>query len=122
MACRVVRVPGQNTRDRGVHARGHEEGHPVLDFGGGSDADDGIADNGNREGGEHDGSAQGQAVGHEGCDDGEESGDGVGDYGPELCFVGVGGEAAFDDSGQKEAERVKTAQDAEVSGCAEPDL
>lgn len=29
----VVGVPDQHRRYRGVHARGHEEGHPILDLG-----------------------------------------------------------------------------------------
>lgn len=49
VACRVVAVPGQDTRDGGVHARRHEERHAVLHMRVRAAADDAVADDGNRE-------------------------------------------------------------------------
>jgi hypothetical protein len=59
-----------------------------------------ISNNSKGENEEHDDTTEFEAVGHNGDDDCEDGGDGVGDHGPELCFVG--GVAELDDDGWEE--------------------
>jgi hypothetical protein len=81
--------------------------------------DDGVANNRRDENKEHDYSTEFEAVGDDCDDDCADGGDGVGDDGPELCFVG--GIAELDnDGGEEETERVEASEDAEVGCCAEP--
>lgn len=70
-------------------------------------ADDAVADDGNGEGTQHDWAAEGEAVGENGDEDGEDGSDGVRNDGPELGFIGVLGEAVVDDCGEEEAEGVE---------------
>jgi hypothetical protein len=100
--------------------------------------DDGVADDGEGEGEEHDDAAEFEAVGEDGDDDGEDGGDGVGDDGPELDFVGGVAAEGLDDGGElgvsvcwsrekvggkcayEKTKGVETGEDAEVGEGAEP--
>ena len=64
--------------------------------------DDCVADDCEGEGEEHDDAAEFEAVGDDGDDDGADGGDGVGDYGPELDFVGGVAAEGLDDGGELE--------------------
>ena len=68
MPSRVIRHPYQDTGHAGVLARRHEEGHAVLESGVLDVRDDGVADDCDGEGEEHDCAAEAEAVGDE-CDD-----------------------------------------------------
>ena len=108
MPSAVIRVPDKNARNTGVHSRGHQKRHPVLDFWM-SDVDvgdDSIADDGGDEDEEHDDPAQLEAIRYNGDNDCYHGGDGVWDHGPELGFVGCVAELD-DDGGEEEAEGVQ---------------
>jgi len=104
MARAVVGVPAEHAGHGGVHPCGHEHGHAILYFGvlGVDVGDDGVADDGEGEGEEHDDAAKLQAVGNDGDDHGADGGDGVGDHGPELDFVGGVAAEGLDDGGKLE--------------------
>lgn len=58
----VVGVPNQDTWDAAVHARGHEEGHPILDFGGLDVGNCSVASDRYRQRKQHDDTTESQTV------------------------------------------------------------
>jgi hypothetical protein len=81
--------------------------------------DDGVANNRGDENKEHDYTTEFEAVGNDCDDDCADRCDGVGDDGPELCFVGSIAELD-NDGGEEETEGVEACEDAEVGCCTEP--
>lgn len=117
----IIGVPDQHTRNTSIHARGHHKSHPVLDLRVFDTlvCDDGVANNRRDENKEHDYTTEFEAVGDDCDDDCADGCNGVGDDGPELCFVGSIAELD-NDGGEEETEGVEAGEDAEVGCCAEP--
>ena len=63
MTSGIIRHPHQDTRDTGVLACGHEEGHSVLDMRILDVGDDGVSDDGDGESEEHYCASEAEAVG-----------------------------------------------------------
>lgn len=124
MASRVVGVPDEHTRDAGIQADGHETSHGEAALGRSDVGDDGITNDGDGQSEEHDDASEFETVGDESDCDFEEQGDrfslvtllvrlfeegdmltsygcryGVGDDGPELGLVGIGGDVHVVDYG-----------------------
>ncbi len=117
----VVRVPYKHTGHASVHSRCHQKGHAILnlwvfDPNIGNDC---VADDGRNEDEEHDDSTELKAIGDDGYHNGDNRGNSVWNYRPELGFVGRVTE--FDNySWEKEAERVEASQNTKVGDSTEP--
>jgi hypothetical protein len=117
----IIRVPDQHTRHTSIHSRGHHESHPILDLRVFDTlvGDDGVANNRGDENKEHDYATEFKAIGDDSNDNCADGCDGVGDDGPELCFVG-GIAELYNDGREEETEGVEACEDAEVGCCTEP--
>lgn len=80
-----------------------------------------IANNGNRQGEEHDDASSAQSIGKESHNYSDDSGNGIWRNSKELCPVGFVPET-LDDCWQEKAEAVKAREDGEVGGSGEPEL
>lgn len=123
MARAVIAVPHQYTWDTRKQSSCHHERHAVLHFGVVAYRYYGVSDDCDWKHEQHDDATKSQPVGNDGDDDCEDGSDGVRDDGPKLSFVRVRGEVEIvDDGWEKQAKRIKAAENGEVTGCREPDL
>lgn len=96
MTSGVVGQPSENRGYAAVQTGSHHEGHAVLNLGCCDVGDYRIANDGNREGEEHDDAADFEVVGYEGNDYGYHSCNGIWDDAPKLGLVGCEAEGGND--------------------------